>query len=150
MITSKTSLRVRPRSIRWLTTFVGRQPVSDTYSQSTGTLHATYTCCKVRAEEPAIRRFIRQSAYRRQSQVDRRRSLRVLFECNPVPRDYRFVEGESSVLNSPMSDCSKLPTSIVQDPAASELPSGLVCVCFSPLEAASCAAAKSVILSPIL
>jgi hypothetical protein len=27
--------------------------------------------------------------------------------------------------------------------------SGLVCVCSSPLEAASCAAAKSVILSPI-
>ncbi|PYX83390.1 MAG: hypothetical protein DMG70_10930 [Acidobacteria bacterium] len=41
----------------------------------------------------------------------------MLFECNPVPRDYRFVEGESSVLNSPMSDCSKLPTSIVQETA---------------------------------
>src|ERR1700724_2242413 len=76
-----------------LLAFFRSQPVSDTYSQPSNTLHATYACRGVRAEEPAIRRFICQPAYRRQSQVDRRRSIWVLFGGNPASVDRRRVEG---------------------------------------------------------
>ena len=30
--------------------------------------------------------------------------IRVLFECNPVPRDYRFVEGESRLRAVPVDE----------------------------------------------
>jgi hypothetical protein len=71
------------------------QPISDTHSQPPDTFYAPYACRKVRTEESAIGRFICQPAYRRQSQVDRRRSIWVLFEGNPVSCDHRPVEGES-------------------------------------------------------
>jgi hypothetical protein len=48
-----------------LLAFFRGQPVSDTYSEPSNTLHTTYACREIRAEEPAIRRFICQSAYRR-------------------------------------------------------------------------------------
>jgi|SRR5580700_6305162 hypothetical protein len=78
-----------------LLAFFRGQPVSDTYSQPSNTLHATYACREVGAEEPAIRRFICQSAYRCQSQVDRRWRIWVLFEGNPVSCDHRPIEGKS-------------------------------------------------------
>jgi hypothetical protein len=40
-------------------------------------------------------RDVCQPAYRRQSQVDSRRSIWTLFEGNPVSCDHRPVEGES-------------------------------------------------------
>jgi len=39
---------------------------------------SAHACHEVRAEKPTIRRFICQPVYRRQSQVDRRRSIWVL------------------------------------------------------------------------
>jgi hypothetical protein len=44
------------RAQQLLAFFCG-QPVSDTYSQPSNTLHATYACREVRAKEPAIRRL---------------------------------------------------------------------------------------------
>ena len=82
------------RAQQLLAFFCG-QPVSYTYSQPSNSLHATYAGREVRAEEPAIRRFIRQPAYRRQPQIDCRRSIWVLFEGNAVSCDHRPVEGES-------------------------------------------------------
>src|SRR2546426_7068524 len=78
-----------------LLAFFRGQPVSDTYSQPSNTLHATYACRDVRAEEPAIRRFICQPAYCGQSQVDSRRSIWALFKGNPVSCDHRPIEDES-------------------------------------------------------
>jgi hypothetical protein len=48
---------------------------------------------RIRAKKAAIGSFIRQPAYRRQSQVNRRRGVRVLFECDSVPCDHGPVEG---------------------------------------------------------
>jgi len=56
---------------------------------------SAHACHEVRAEKPTIQRFICQPVYRRQSQVDHRRSIWVLFEGNPVSCDHRPVEGES-------------------------------------------------------
>ncbi len=50
-----------------LLAFFRAQPISDTHSQLPDTFYAPYACRKVRTEESAIRRFIRQSAYRGQS-----------------------------------------------------------------------------------
>ncbi len=50
-----------------LLAFFCRQPISDTHSQPPDTFYAPYACRKVRTEESAIGRFIRQSAYRGQS-----------------------------------------------------------------------------------
>jgi hypothetical protein len=56
-------------------------------------LHTPNACRKVRAKKSAIGCFIRQPAYRRQSQVNRRRGVRVLFERDSVPCDHGPVEG---------------------------------------------------------
>jgi len=71
-----------------------RQPISDTHSQQPDTLHAAYACRRIWAEQTAIGCFIRQPAYRRQSQVYGRRGVRVLFECDSVPGDHGPVEGQ--------------------------------------------------------
>jgi len=52
---------------RQLLAFFRDQPISDTHSQPPDTFYAPYACRKVRTEESAIGRFIRQSAYRGQS-----------------------------------------------------------------------------------
>jgi hypothetical protein len=54
-----------------------RQPIPDTHSQPPDALHTPNACRKIRAKKSAIGCFIRQPAYRRQSQVNRRRGLRV-------------------------------------------------------------------------
>jgi hypothetical protein len=50
-----------------LLAFFRRQPISDLNSQPPDTFYAPYACRKLRTEESAIGRFIRQSAYRGQS-----------------------------------------------------------------------------------
>jgi len=50
-----------------LLAFFRGQPISDTHSQPPDTFYAPYACRKVRTEESAIGRFIRQSANRGQS-----------------------------------------------------------------------------------
>jgi hypothetical protein len=47
--------------------FFRGQPISDTHSQPPDTFYAPYACRKVRTEESAIGRFIRQATYRGQS-----------------------------------------------------------------------------------
>ncbi len=56
-----------------LLAFFCRQPISDTHSQPSDTLYATYACREVKTEKSTIGCFIRQSAYRGHSQVNRRR-----------------------------------------------------------------------------
>jgi hypothetical protein len=60
-LTAKSLSRFRSQQ---LLAFFCRQPISYPHSQSPDTFYATYACREVRAEEPAIGRFIRQSAYR--------------------------------------------------------------------------------------
>jgi hypothetical protein len=71
-----TAKRLSSFRAKQLLAFFRGQPISDTHSQPPDTFYAPYACCKVRTEESAIGRFIRQSAYRRQSQVNRRRGVR--------------------------------------------------------------------------
>jgi len=82
------------------------QPVSYTYPQAPNSLNAPYACCKIRAEQTAIGGFIRQPAYRCQSQVDRRGSIRMLFECDSVSRDYSPVEGKPRLRAIPLDELS--------------------------------------------
>ena len=114
---------------------------------------------------PSAGCFIRQPAYRCQSQVNRGRGVRVLFECDSVPCDHGPVEAslgseQYQSMNSRMAwsykrfeledmRLFKPQISIVLDRVICGPFSGLVCVCSSPLEAASTAAAKSMILFPI-
>ena len=63
-LTAKSLLGFRAKQ---LLAFFRRQPISDTHSQPPDTSCAPYACREVRTEESSIGRFIRQSAYRRQS-----------------------------------------------------------------------------------
>jgi hypothetical protein len=65
----------------------------DTHSQSADALHAPNACREVRAKKSAIRRFISEPAYRRQSQVYCRRGVRVLFQRDSIACDHSSVEG---------------------------------------------------------
>jgi hypothetical protein len=65
----------------------------DTQSQPPDPLHTPNACRKIRAKKSAIGCFIRQPAYRCQSQVNRRRGVRAPFECDSVPCDHGPVEG---------------------------------------------------------
>ncbi len=66
------------RSQQLLDFFRGRL-VSDGYSQATYALNTPNACREIRTEKSAIGCFIRQSPYRRQSQVNCRRGVPVLF-----------------------------------------------------------------------
>jgi len=87
-----------------LLAFFCRQPISETHSQPPDTFHAPYACREVRTEESAIGRFIRQSAYRRQSSVDRRLGKWAVFECDPVPCDHGLVERETTLRAVPVDE----------------------------------------------
>jgi hypothetical protein len=70
-----------------------RQPIPDTHSQSADALHTPNACREIRAKKSAIRGFISEPAYRRQSQVYCRRGVRVLFQCDSIACDHSSVEG---------------------------------------------------------
>ena len=91
-------------SAEQLLAFLCRQPIPDTHSQLPDAFHTPNACREIRAKKSAIGRFIRQPEYRRQSQVNRRRGLWGLFECDPVLCDHGLVKREARLRAVPVDD----------------------------------------------
>src|SRR5271170_316255 len=83
---------------------VRSEPIPDTHSQPPDTLHTPNACRKIRAKKSAIGCFIGQPLYRCQSQVNRRRGVRALSECDSVPCDNGPVEGHPGLRAVPFDE----------------------------------------------
>lgn len=70
----------------------GGQPIANPHSTFFNALYSSDPCCKVGAQEAAIRSLVCKSANSRETQIDCGGCVLVLFEADPVSCDNGFVE----------------------------------------------------------
>lgn len=83
------------RGLEQPTALFGRQPVSETHTDTAHALHPTNARRQLRAQQASIRCLVRNSSDGGQAQIDRGWRISSQFEVNTVPKDDRAVEREA-------------------------------------------------------
>jgi hypothetical protein len=93
-------IRTLPKAAR----FVCGEPITEPHAQLLGAFDSPDAGCQLWAEQAGICRFIRQTADRRKSAIDRGRREATVLEENAKARDHYFVKGEPWLRTIPLNE----------------------------------------------
>ena len=83
---------------------IGRSPIPDAHAMLLHAFDPPDSSRKVGTQEPAIRRFVGESANGSKPQVDSGGGILSLFEVDPVARHHGLVEGEAGFRAVPVDE----------------------------------------------